>query len=198
MHKVQQRQKGYQARQAQLDKAQVSTRICQNLMRQADYQRASTVLWYVHCRSEVATIPAIRLALMAGQRIAVPYCTLDDEGYPLLGVWRLLQVEELHAGKWGILEPPRERWLETERQLSAKELDLVVVPGVAFDRQGGRLGNGAGYYDRLLASVRTDCRVVGIAFEGQLLPEITMEPHDIAMDRVITEFGCYSGRGRSS
>lgn len=198
MIKAQQRQLAYRARQAQANKSQVSAQICEGLMQHADYEQASTILWYVHCRSEVRTIPAIRAALMTDQRIVVPYCTVDDEDRTCLGLWRLSQMEELHAGQWGILEPPRERWQETEREVDAKELDLVVVPGVAFDRQGGRLGNGAGYYDRLLASVRKDCMVIGVAYEAQMMPEISLEQHDIAMDRVMTEVSCYTGRGRAS
>ena len=197
MIKAQQRQYAYAARQAQIDKDDVSARICQNLMQREDYIRAATVMWYVHCRSEVRTMPAIREALTTGQRVVVPYCTVDAEGQRCLGLWRLQGLDELQAGRWGILEPPRERWHETDRQVLAQELDLVVVPGVAFDRQGGRLGNGAGYYDRLLARVRKDCVLIGAAFEAQVLSEIAMDEHDIAMDFVITEAACHSGRGRS-
>jgi len=196
MTKAEQRRLAYAARQAQADKDVVSARICQNLMQRADYVQAQTVMWYVHCRSEVRTIPAIRAALTTGQRIVVPYCTVDAQGQRGLGLWQLQSLDELLAGQWGIFEPPCERWYEIGRTVAAQELDLVVVPGVAFDRQGGRLGNGAGYYDRLLARVRKDCVLIGVAFEAQVLPEIAMDEHDIAMDFLITEAACHSGRGR--
>jgi 5-formyltetrahydrofolate cyclo-ligase len=70
-----------------------------------------------------------------------------------------------------------------------------MVPGVAFDRSGGRLGNGAGYYDRLFKSVGKDTVLIGVCFEAQIMPEIIMEGHDIYMDYVITESEVYRGRG---
>jgi len=71
-----------------------------------------------------------------------------------------------------------------------------LVPGVAFDKRGGRLGNGAGYYDRLLSQVRADCLLVGICYESQLVSDVVTEPHDVFMDYVITEAALYRGRGR--
>lgn len=193
-----------------MDKPAISALICQRLMLQAEYQSASTVMWYVHCRSEVQTLPAIREALKMGQRVVVPYCTLETPastplprdginqsqglGEKCLGLWRLEHVDELQPGLWGILEPPCERWFEAGRQVAVDELDVVVVPGVAFDRQGGRLGNGAGYYDRLLARVRRDCWLVGIGYESQLLPCVEKEAHDVLMDVVITEMALYAGK----
>jgi 5-formyltetrahydrofolate cyclo-ligase len=77
-------------------------------------------------------------------------------------------------------------------------LDLVMVPGVAFDLRGGRLGHGKGYYDRLLPRIRPSAPLVAVAFECQLFPEIPMLEYDVFMDRVITEKAIYLGRGRSS
>jgi 5-formyltetrahydrofolate cyclo-ligase len=71
-----------------------------------------------------------------------------------------------------------------------------MVPGVAFDREGGRTGHGKGYYDKLLQHARPDAPLVALAFECQLFPEIPMQPHDIFMDAVVTEEAVYPGRGR--
>jgi 5-formyltetrahydrofolate cyclo-ligase len=76
------------------------------------------------------------------------------------------------------------------------ELDLVMVPGTAFDPRGGRMGQGKGYYDRLLANARPDAPLVALAFECQVFPEIPVAPHDVFMDQVITEVKVYRGRGR--
>ena len=69
------------------------------------------------------------------------------------------------------------------------------MPGVAFDRRGGRLGHGKGYFDKLLCRVppRTPC--IALAFECQLFPEVPMLPHDLFMDRIVTETAVYEGRG---
>jgi 5-formyltetrahydrofolate cyclo-ligase len=80
--------------------------------------------------------------------------------------------------------------------VGVEELDLVVVPGVAFDRAGGRMGHGKGYYDKLLEHARPDTPLVALAFECQLFPEIPAEAHDVFMDKVVTEAAVYEGRGR--
>jgi 5-formyltetrahydrofolate cyclo-ligase len=77
-----------------------------------------------------------------------------------------------------------------------EELDLVMVPGVAFDRQGGRLGYGKGYYDRLLRRIRRDALAAAVAFECQIVDAIPMLEYDVFMDKVITEETIYEGRGR--
>jgi 5-formyltetrahydrofolate cyclo-ligase len=83
------------------------------------------------------------------------------------------------------------------KRLKPEDLDLIMVPGVAFDRQGGRTGHGKGYYDKLLQHARPDCPLVALAFECQMFPEIPVQSHDIYMDKVVTEDAVYTGRGRS-
>jgi 5-formyltetrahydrofolate cyclo-ligase len=151
---------------------------------------------YLHCRSEVKTSDMVREQLATGKRTVIPYCTKDDNGSNKLGLWLLEDFQELQPGMWGILEPPKERWGESGKEIAPDELDLIMVPGVAFDRTGGRLGNGAGYYDRLLKMVRKDTVLIGVSFEAQMMPEIIMGPHDVYMDYVITEAAIYKGRGR--
>lgn len=197
MNKADQRQIAYAARNAQADKDAVSAEICRRVLEQPWYQAARTVMWYLHCRSEVRTLPTVAAELAGGKRIVVPYCTVDAEGQKQLGLWHLQAIDELQPGMWNILEPPGERWLEPAKQVRAKDLDVVIVPGVAFDRHGGRLGNGAGYYDRLLQNVRPDAVLAAVCYEAQLLPQVAMERHDIYMDRVITEQAIYPGKGRA-
>jgi 5-formyltetrahydrofolate cyclo-ligase len=72
-----------------------------------------------------------------------------------------------------------------------------MVPGVAFDRRGARMGHGKGYYDKLLEHARPDTKLVALAFECQLFPEIPVQQHDIFMDKLITEAAVYQGRGRA-
>ena len=71
-----------------------------------------------------------------------------------------------------------------------------MVPGVGFDPDGGRMGNGQGYYDRLLEKVRRDCPLIALAYESQMFDEVLVAPHDVYMDKVITEKAVYEGRGR--
>lgn len=194
--KNQQRLKAYDARNRQIDKDEVSRIICERLVAQPAYRQALTVLWYLHCRSEVRTQAALLAELETGKRIVIPYCTKDQQGDNKLGLWRLEDFAELVPGTWGILEPPKQRWGESGKEFVPEQLDCVMVPGVAFDRNGGRLGNGAGYYDRLLKSVRADAVLIGVCFESQLVEQVVMDAHDVAMDVVMTEKRLYTGKGR--
>ncbi len=182
------RNKAYTARNAQTEKKETSEIICQQLERLPAFSNAETIMCYLHCRSEVRTLNFVKRLLESGEKnVVIPYCTKDEKGDNRLGLWHLQDLAELVKGMWGILEPPKDRWNETAKNIDAALLDLIVVPGVAFSRDGARLGNGAGYYDRLLAEVRNDCVLIGIAYEAQLFDEVPMDEHDVYMDFVLTE-----------
>ncbi|WP_027150195.1 5-formyltetrahydrofolate cyclo-ligase [Methylobacter tundripaludum] len=194
--KSRQRRKAYDIRNEQIDKDVMSRIICAQFVAHPIYQQAKTVMWYIHCRSEVRTQSALLGELDAGKRMVIPYCTKDEQGHNKLGLWWLEDFAELVPGMWGILEPPKQRWGELGKEVAPEQLDCVMVPGVAFDRNGGRLGNGAGYYDRLLKSVRADAVLIGVCFESQLVEQVAMDAHDVAMDIVMTEKNLYAGKGR--
>jgi len=194
--KDRQRRTAYEARNAQTDKDAVSRIICDRFIAHPAYKQTETVMWYIHCRSEVRTESALLRELATGKRMVIPYCTKDEQGHNKLGLWWLEDFAELVPGMWGILEPPRQRWGEAGKEIAPEQLDLVMVPGVAFDRNGGRLGNGAGYYDRLLKRVRADAILSAVCYESQLVEQIAMEPHDVTMDMVMTEKTIYTGKGR--
>ncbi len=194
--KSRQRQKAYDVRNEQIDKEVMSRIICAQFVAHPVYRQAKTVMWYVHCRSEVRTQSALLGELDAGKRMVIPYCTKDQQGHNKLGLWWLEDFAELVPGMWGILEPPKQRWGELGKEVAPEQLDCVMVPGVAFDRNGGRLGNGAGYYDRLLKGVRADAVLIGVCFESQLVEQVSMDAHDVAMDIVMTEKNLYAGKGR--
>ncbi len=121
----------------------------------------------------------------------IPFCTKDENHQNKLGLWLLDDLSELVPGTWGILEPPQKCWGDKEKNIQPRDLDLIMVPGVAFDRQGGRIGNGGGYYDRLLKGVRVDTLIMAVCYESQMCNKVSMEKHDIGMDAVITEKKIY-------
>ena len=104
-------------------------------------------------------------------------------------------MNELAVGMYKILEPKAELCPPAEKQCRPEDPDLVMVPGVAFDRSGGRMGHGKGYYDKLLQHARPDTPLVALAFDCQLFPEIPVARHDVFMDKIITESAVYAGRG---
>ena len=173
------------ARDAVRDRAAAAAAACGHLIALPSYRSAATVLWYVSMPSELATGPAIVTALAAGKRVVVPWC--DGEA---LGLWRLESMSELEPGTWGIPEPPAARRNAPERQVVPEEIDLVIVPGLAFDRRGRRLGHGKGYYDRLLA--RSPAVRAGLCHDAQVFPEVPAGPRDAVMDWLITERGAFA------
>ena len=179
------------ARKAQPDKEAVSARISDRVMEMPQYRDAHCVMWYVDVRDEVRTRHALPEALTQGKKVVVPYC-VDGE----LELFWLESMDELELGMYRILEPRAELRSVQEKRVLPQELDFVMVPGVAFDREGGRTGHGKGYYDKLLQHARPDAPLVALGFECQLFPEIPMQPHDIFMDAVVTEEAVYPGRGR--
>ncbi len=191
--KQQLREQARKARVAQPDKDAVSLRICADFMALPAYQKAKTVMWYVDAGSEVRTRHTLPEALKHGKRVVVPYCITETNE---LELFHLESIDELVEGAYRILEPRAELRAVASKILQPEDLDLVMVPGTAFDAHGGRMGQGKGYYDRLLARARPDAPLVALAFECQMFPEIPVDAHDVYMDAVQTEAKRYDGRGR--
>ncbi len=185
------RKQAHENRRAQPEKEVVSTKIVDRFMELPEYQSAKTVMFYVDVRDEVRTRQALPSALASGKRIVVPYC-LDGE----LELFWLENMEELELGMYRILEPKNELRTVASKHLQPTDLDLVMVPGVAFDRNGGRTGHGKGYYDKLLQHARLDAPLIALAFECQMFEKIPAESHDIYMDKIVTENEVYIGKGR--
>ena len=191
------RRRAYKARAAQPNRQIISRRICQSFLAHPEFEQAETIMLYLDCRTEVRTQETVTALLHSAKRIVIPYCTVDDAGANVLGLWLLESLDELVAGTWNILEPPCERWGEAGKEIDPQALDFIMVPGVAFDKNGGRLGNGAGYYDRLLNNVRSDTTLIGAGFECQLFKEIPMDSHDVFLDGIITQRCDYRCPGRN-
>jgi 5-formyltetrahydrofolate cyclo-ligase len=185
------REKAHSARNALADKDEKSLKICERLVAMPGYQSAKAVMFYVDVRSEVRTRHYLPVALNHDKRIVVPYC-VDRE----LELFLLTDMNQLSLGAFRILEPRAELRGLPQHRVDVKELDLIVVPGVAFDRQGGRLGHGFGYYDKLLEHARPDTPLVALGFECQIFDTVPMQDHDIYMDQVVSEEAVYQGKGR--
>ena len=191
------RREAYDRRNAQENKDKVSAAAVEKFMALQEYEKAHTIMWYIDCRSETRTKPQLLAEVEKGEKkIIVPYCTEDENGENKLGLWHMESLEEMVVGKWNILEPPKELWGNPEKEVTPEELDMIMVPGVGFDRDGGRMGNGQGYYDRTMEKVRPDCFLIALCYESQLFDNILVAQHDVYMDKVVTEKEVYIGKGR--
>lgn len=145
-----------------------------------EYDSAKTICSYVSFCSEVETYDIIKESIAAGKRVIVPKIDLVHK---VLLLSEINSFDELKQGAYGILEP------DMIRPANIDEIDLFIVPGIAFDRAGNRLGRGKGYYDKLLSS--TSSVKIGLAYEIQLEKEIPHDNHDIKIDIVLTEKDVY-------
>lgn len=177
------------SRADQEGKDPLSRRICRRLAELPEFAAAAAVMFYIDAGNEARTRPFVPAVWESGKQVVVPYC---DAGRLML--FRIEQFEDLSPGTYGILEPALECRSRGDRETELSQIDLVVVPGVAFDRLGGRLGHGKGYYDKLLAGARPDTALVALAFECQLFDEVPMLPHDVYVHKVITEIAVYERR----
>jgi len=142
------------------------------------WRKAGTVFLYAPMTDE----PQLLLPWVTDKRVALP--RVEGE---CVRFFEIPSAAVLRPGKFGILEPP-----DDAREVFVRGGDLIVVPGLAFDARGGRLGRGAGYYDRFLASAPADAVTLGVCFPFQIVDAVPREPPDIAMKWLLD-----GGRGPS-
>lgn len=141
-----------------------------------EFAAARTLALYSPILNEVFTEEVFTQARKLSKRVVFPRVQGTEMQF-----FEVAGHEELRAGNFGILEP------QGAQPIPIAELDLLLVPGVAFDQAGHRLGYGKGYYDRLLPQRSPHCRLVGFCFEFQLVASLPAEAHDIRMDLLVTE-----------
>ncbi len=163
------------------ERINLSRKICNNLMSLDEFKKADTVHFFLTIKSEVITEEAVRKSLMLGKDVVVP---VTDRRQRRLLLSRLSDYDrDLMLMHHGIHEPRP----EAIRHIDLKDVDLMVLPGVAFDQTGHRLGYGAGYYDRLLEAEHTRPVLTALAFELQMVDDIPVGLHDVQVDMIVTE-----------
>ena len=170
---------------------QLSTEIWRRLVQFPPYQSAKTVMFYVALPGEVDTKPMIQESLQLGKRIIVP---VTDKRTKTLLPCEIFGLHELVSSTFNVLEPPE----HLRRVVPAEDIDLIIVPGLSFDLRGGRVGFGAGYYDRFLAQPQLRATTVALSFHGQLVERVPQGEHDVTVDYIVTERGSFQCASRSS
>lgn len=154
----------------------MSARILENLFLIDEFQRAKSVCTFLSAFKEPETGGIIKALTDRGCAVAVPI-THTDTG--LLTLSYIDGTDSLISGAYGISEPRR------VKEARIENIDAVLVPGLAFDRGGGRMGFGKGYYDRLLHS---SCSVkIGLCYDFQIIDSVPVQEHDVIMDFIVTE-----------
>lgn len=162
-------------KQKEGDRERKSRIIKEALFRTRVFKRAKIVMFYIAFDGEVNTKDMIEEAKKIGKIIVVPICKKNR----IIKACLFGNKERLVKGPYGILEPM------VKTCVSLEHLDLVIVPGVAFDDKGHRLGRGKGYYDRFLRKLSGKTTSIGLAFDFQILPSIPAATYDVNVNKVI-------------
>ena len=160
------------------ERREKSKQIKEKLFTLFAFKTAKAVLLYAAKGSEVETKEMIEEALSSGKKVGLPIVSEKD-----LLFSQILEFKELSPSVFGILEP-KKRY----RPLPLERIDLVIVPGIAFDPKGNRLGFGRGFYDRFLSKISKRILKIGLAFELQVISEsLPSHRRDVAVNKIITE-----------
>lgn len=170
---------------SELERQRSSVAIIRQIEHLAEFRTAQSIGAFGSMADEIDLWPACKRWIEQSIVLALPRCLPDHR----LAFHRIGAIEELKPGYRGILEPP-------EDAPRVERVDMLLVPGVAFDRRGGRLGMGGGFYDRLLADDFAGFRL-GVAYESQLVDALPTDEHDRLVDALVTEAGVHRFAGQS-
>ena len=166
-----------------VEKEKMDRKICDKFYESKYYRDAKNIFIYISYDSEINTKEIINKALIDNKKIYVPRTEFKTR---LMDAVEIISLDNLIESEYGILEPSIE-----EPHIEPNELDLIVVPGVAFDRNGGRMGYGAGFYDRYFKKISKDKmkKIVklALAYDFQILEDVPMNEQDVPVNYIITE-----------
>ncbi len=151
-----------------------SDAVCSRIVRHDAWQKASTIMLYNALSDEVDLSDLIKEALHEGKRVLLPVVVGDSE----MEVRLVTSATVFSSGSFGIREPEGEAFIDFE------EIDLAIVPGMAFDAEGHRLGRGRGYYDRFLPRLKK-AFLLGVCFSWQLVERVPTDAFDRRVDEVV-------------
>ena len=154
--------------------------ILNKLFSMHEFRTAQTILFYASFNGEVDTFEMINRAKALGKKIGLPRIQKDTRELTPFGITNT--TSDLEEGLYGIKEPTG----GYHNALLLDEIDMVIVPGIAFDRRHNRLGRGKGYYDRFLRTISSSVPTVGLAFDFQIVARIPqLDKHDVPVTHVI-------------
>lgn len=178
-HKIRKTIKELMEKHSDLEKSEKSDIIKKKLFNEEMFKKAEVVMFYVSLKDEVDTLPMIDEALKAGKRVCVPVI-LKEEMKLIAGEIKD-RKQDLEKQHFGIYQPKKHK----VREVPLDDIDLVVVPGVAFDKNNVRLGRGHGYYDRFLSGLPSRTHTIGLCFQFQVLEDLPKHPHDVPVAKII-------------
>ena len=165
-------------------RAEYDEKICNKIMSLVSYRFAETVLLYARVNSEIDVSRIAESALAAGKRVAYPRCI---PGTTEMEFHYISSLDELSPGAMNIPEPSSSALLFDPRSVNGKDKCLCVIPALAFDKRGYRIGYGKGFYDRYLS--RFECNRAGVIYSDLLVEELPNGRFDLKVDFIVSEKG---------
>ncbi len=158
-----------------------SREVMKQLVTLPEYGRCRCIMLYWSCHNEVHTHDLVQAALKEGKKVVLPRCDTErEEIYP----YQVNDVSrDLEIGPFGILQPKE----DAGGVVALSEIEICVVPGIAFDREGNRVGRGLGYYDRFLRRLGKKATKIGVAYAFQIVNKIYPTGGDASLDKIVTE-----------
>lgn len=156
-----------------------STKVCQHILTSDAYKKAQCILGYLAFGPELNVDAVLEQALLDGKKLCVPHIISST----VFEAAKLEDMEHFTLDRYGIRSVA-----EPVEHIAPETIDLVLVPAVAFARNGGRMGMGAGYYDRFLLRCK-QAELLGVAYEELLQEELPLDEHDIVIPKLVTEGG---------
>lgn len=159
----------------------LSNKIIETIMELPKFINSKSIMLYLSFNNEVNTYPLAKWCLENGKKVVVPYCIKETREIIPFEINNF--TKDLTKSSFGIMEPKH----DLLKKADIKDIDLIIVPGVAFDENCNRLGFGAGYYDRFLPKRAKNTSIIGIAYDYQVINKIPTGIYDVPLDFIITE-----------
>jgi 5-formyltetrahydrofolate cyclo-ligase len=160
-----------------------SQRVWNILKGRGEFQKAKGIGAFASIPHEINTYPILEGTLSMGKKLYLPKVSKDKSSFEFFPV---TDLKNLTPGPFGIQEPT------AAKAADWGDLDMVLVPGLAFDRKGNRLGFGKGFYDRVLPRLKKNCLIVGLGYAFQLVEKVPTRTHDFPVKAVLCETGFLS------
>lgn len=177
---IRKRMRALLASMTEQQRHEASVNVCNRVIALESFDHATTVMLYMPLATEVDVTPIALRCFRRGQMVCVPKVDWNKRDMHPVEVTSL-DDHVMDCDEHGVRVP------KNCRQVPIGMIDLILVPGLAFDPRGNRLGRSAGYFDRFLAKVKSSVTKIGVAFDQQIVDNLPTKPHDVAMDIVVTD-----------
>ena len=163
------------------DVSAFSTKIINTIMELPEFIKSKNIMLYLNFNNEVDTTPLVTWCFNNGKTVIAPYCIQSTREIIPFEINNL--TTDLTKSTFGVMEPKH----DLLKKFDIDDIDLIIVPGVVFDKHCNRIGFGAGYYDRFLSKKSKEAITIGIAYDYQIIDEVPTDIYDVPLNFIVTQ-----------